>query len=51
MSEMDMASLMTRTLAELREMAKEWEISSFSRLKKDDLILRLPKLFVCFFQG
>jgi transcription termination factor Rho len=32
---------MTRTLAELREMAKEWEISSFSRLKKDDLILRL----------
>jgi len=38
---MDMASLMTRTLAELREMAKEWEISSFSRLKKDDLILRL----------
>jgi transcription termination factor Rho len=40
-SEMDMASLMTRTLAELREMAKEWEISSFSRLKKDDLILRL----------
>ena len=36
-----MASLMTRTLAELREMAKEWEISSFSRLKKDDLILRL----------
>ena len=41
MSEMDMAGLMTRTLAELREMAKEWEISGFSRLKKDDLILRL----------
>jgi transcription termination factor Rho len=40
-SEMDMAGLMTRTLAELREMAKEWEISGFSRLKKDDLILRL----------
>jgi len=38
---MDMASLMIRTLAELREVAKEWEISSFSRLKKDDLILRL----------
>jgi len=36
-----MASLMIRTLAELREVAKEWEISSFSRLKKDDLILRL----------
>ncbi|HUV89122.1 MAG TPA: transcription termination factor Rho [Anaerolineae bacterium] len=38
---MDMASLMIRTLAELREVAKEWEISSFSRLKKEDLILRL----------
>ena len=36
-----MASLMIRTLAELREVAKEWEISSFSRLKKEDLILRL----------
>jgi transcription termination factor Rho len=36
-----MASLETRTLAELRDLAKEWEISGFSRLKKEDLILRL----------
>ena len=41
MSELDMANLETRTLAELRELAKEWEISGFSRLKKEDLILRL----------
>ncbi|MDY7078987.1 MAG: transcription termination factor Rho [Chloroflexota bacterium] len=41
LNEMDMASLDTRTLAGLREMAKEWEISGFSRLKKEDLILRL----------
>jgi len=33
--------LETRTLAELRELAKEWEISGYSRLKKEDLILRL----------
>ncbi len=41
MSELDMAKLEIRTLAELRELAKEWEISGFSRLKKEDLILRL----------
>ncbi len=41
MSEMDIANLETRTLAELRELAKEWEISRYSRLKKEDLILRL----------
>jgi transcription termination factor Rho len=40
-SEMDMASLEIRTLAELRELAKGWEISGYSRLKKEDLILRL----------
>ena len=39
--EMDMASLEVRTLTELREMAKEWEISGYSRLKKEDLMLRL----------
>jgi len=38
---MDIANLETRTLAELRELAKEWEISRYSRLKKEDLILRL----------
>jgi transcription termination factor Rho len=40
-NELDMASLEGRTLAELRELAKDWEISGFSRLKKEDLILRL----------
>lgn len=40
-SELDMASLEVRTLSELRELAKEWEISGYSRLKKEDLILRL----------
>ncbi len=40
-SEMDIANLETQTLAELRELAKEWEISRYSRLKKEDLILRL----------
>jgi len=40
-SQLDMASLESRTLAELRELAKEWEISGYSRLKKEDLILRL----------
>ena len=39
--QLDMATLERRTLAELRELAKEWEISGFSRLKKEDLILRL----------
>jgi len=37
----DIASLETTTLAELRELSKEWEISRYSRLKKEDLILRL----------
>jgi transcription termination factor Rho len=36
-----MATLETRTLSELRELAREWEISGYSRLKKEDLILRL----------
>ena len=41
MSEIDIASLETQTLTELRELAREWEISRYSRLKKEDLILRL----------
>ncbi|MCP4543768.1 MAG: transcription termination factor Rho [Chloroflexi bacterium] len=40
-NEIDMASLETRRLPELRELAKEWEISGYTRLKKEDLILRL----------
>ena len=41
MKRMDIASLETKRLSELRDLAKEWEISGFSRLKKEDLILRL----------
>jgi len=36
-----MAYLDAKTLADLRELAKEWEVSGYSRLKKEDLILRL----------
>jgi transcription termination factor Rho len=39
--QVDMASLENKTLAELRALAREWEIAGCSRLKKDDLILRL----------
>ena len=38
---MDIAELETKTLGELRELAKEMDISGYSRLKKYDLILRL----------
>ncbi|MCZ7541990.1 MAG: transcription termination factor Rho [Anaerolineae bacterium] len=38
---MDIAELETQTLADLREMAREADIAGFSRLKKQDLILRL----------
>ena len=41
MKQIDMASLEAQTLAELREFAKDWEISGVSRLKKEDLILRI----------
>src|SRR5512139_3336670 len=37
----DFAELDTKTLSELRELAKSMEISGYSRLKKEDLILRL----------
>jgi transcription termination factor Rho len=37
----DFAELETKTLGELRELAKSMEISGYSRLKKEDLILRL----------
>jgi len=39
--EIEMGMLESKTLAELREMAKSWDISGFSRLKKEDLILRI----------
>ena len=38
---MDFAELETKTLTDLRELAKSMEISGYSRLKKEDLILRL----------
>jgi transcription termination factor Rho len=41
LNQIDMATLEVRRLPELRDLAKEWEISGFSRLKKEDLILRL----------
>ncbi len=38
---MDFVELDNKTLSELRELAKSMEISGYSRLKKDDLILSL----------
>jgi len=38
---MDIADLEAKTLSELRELAREIEISGYSRLKKEDLVLRL----------
>ena len=40
-AKMNIADLEAMKLSELRELAKDLEISSFSRLKKEDLILRL----------
>ncbi|GAB4413415.1 MAG: transcription termination factor Rho [Anaerolineae bacterium] len=40
---MNMAQLEAKTLEELRGLAREREISGYSKLKKDDLILRLLK--------
>ncbi|HEC34429.1 MAG TPA: hypothetical protein ENI37_06905, partial [Chloroflexi bacterium] len=34
---MDIVDLEAKTLSELRELAREMEISRFSRLKKEDL--------------
>jgi len=38
---LNIVELEAMTLSELREMAKEYEISGYSRLKKQDLIIRL----------
>ena len=40
---MNIAELEAKTLDELRDMAREKEITGYSRLKKDELILRLLK--------
>ncbi len=38
---MDIAELETKTLAELRDIAKDMDVSGYSRMKKEDLVLRL----------
>ncbi len=38
---MDISDLQNKTLEELRAIARGWEIPGYSRLKKDDLIVRL----------
>ena len=38
---MDIVELETRTLSELQDMARELDISGYSRLKKHDLAMRL----------
>jgi transcription termination factor Rho len=40
---MNMAQLEAKTLEELRSIARELEISGYSKLKKDDLVLRILK--------
>ena len=40
---MNIVELETKTLDELRDIAREKDVSGYSRLKKDDLILRLLK--------
>jgi len=43
MEEMNIVDLETKNLDELREMAREFDISGYTRLKKHDLIMRLLK--------
>ncbi|MDW8325123.1 MAG: transcription termination factor Rho [Anaerolineales bacterium] len=38
---MDIAELQQHSLAELRSLARQWDIPAYSKLKKDDLIVRL----------
>ena len=38
---MDIVELETKTLSELQEMARELDITGYSRLKKHDLAMRL----------
>ena len=38
---MNIVELETKTLSELQDLAKELDLSGYSRLKKSDLILRL----------
>jgi len=38
---MDISELQSKTLEDLRGIAREWDVPRYSRLKKDDLIVRL----------
>jgi transcription termination factor Rho len=38
---MDISDLQSKTLGELRAVARQWDVPSYTRYKKDDLILRL----------
>ncbi len=38
---MNIAELETKTLPELREMAREWDLSGYTSLEKEDLVFRL----------
>jgi len=38
---MDISELQSKTLEELRGVARDWDVPRYSRLKKDDLIVRL----------
>ena len=40
---MDITELQPKTLEQLRVVARDWDIPAYSRLKKDDLILRLMR--------
>ncbi len=40
---MNIAELETRTLSELQDLAKEYEVTGYSRLKKSELVVRLLK--------
>jgi len=41
MANMDIAELQQQNLSELRTIARQWDIPAYSKLKKEDLILRL----------
>ncbi len=40
-SEINIADMQAKTLTELRDLARDWDVSGYSRLNKDDLIIRL----------
>src|SRR3989304_6165323 len=42
--DMDISDPQNKTLEDLRPVARNWEIPSYSRLKKDDLMVRLLRV-------